>query len=134
MELHQLYPWSETFCESEAGPVSRPSFGHGRLSSSSHEGIRDFLDTQGVVLLALPGYGSSLTWVWDDKSLLLEAVHGLDGCRMMLIIDATSSSLNHYGQRIRVRKRNGMISELIKVHFTLRLNSGKILVGLNSKG
>ena len=57
MEVHPMYPWSETVYEGKTGPVHCPSFGHGRPSSSTPEGHRDFLDVQAVVLLVLPGHG-----------------------------------------------------------------------------
>ena len=57
MEVHPMYPWSETICEDKVGPLHCPSGGHGRPTSSPPEGHRDFLDVQAAVLLVLPGYG-----------------------------------------------------------------------------
>lgn len=54
---------------------------------------------------------------------------------MTVIIDATGLSLNQYGQWIRVRngKRKAK-RKFIKVHFAVDRDSGRILVGLSSKG
>jgi len=54
---------------------------------------------------------------------------------MTVIIDATGLSLNQYGPWIRVRNGKRKVKrKFIKVHFAVDRDSGKILVGLSSKG
>ena len=73
-----------------------------------------------------------LTYLSD---LLQETVRDMNGRKMTVIIDATGLSLNQYGQWIRVRngKRKAK-RKFIKVHFAVDRDTGKILVGLSSKG
>jgi transposase len=69
------------------------------------------------------------------SDLLQETVRDMDGRGMTVIIDATGLSLNQYGQWIRVRNGKRTVKrKFIKVHFAVDRDSGRILVGLSSKG
>jgi len=140
--------------------VVRPSGTVGRPPARPKD-IVIFLMFKQLFCLSYLDTESFLMWICEDKPWLLEAVpdantvqdhigdlpfaylsdllqetvRDMDGRGMTVIIDATGLSLNQYGQWIRVRngKRKAK-RKFIKVHFAVDRDSGRILVGLSSKG
>jgi len=69
------------------------------------------------------------------KDMLKETIRCLSDHEVTVIIDATGLSLNQYGQWITVRnKKKKVKKKFIKLHLALDKKSGKILVGICSKG
>jgi transposase len=69
------------------------------------------------------------------EDMLEETIHCLNEGEVIVIIDATGLSLNQYGQWMSVRngKRKAK-KKFIKIHLAVDRDSGKILVGICSKG
>jgi transposase len=69
------------------------------------------------------------------EGLLKETIRCLSNNNVTVIIDATGMSLNQYGRWISVRNGNKAVKKkFIKLHLAVDKKSGKILVGICSKG
>ena len=69
------------------------------------------------------------------EDMLEEAVRCLDDSKVTVIIDATGVSLNQYGRWITVRNgKKKLKKKFVKIHLAIDRDSGKILVGICSKG
>ena len=140
--------------------VIRPSGTVGRPPACPKD-IVIFLMFKQLFCLSYLDTESFLTWVCEDKPWLLEAIpdantvqdhigdiplayladllqetiRDMDGHGMTVIIDATGLSLNQYGQWVRVRNGKRKVKRrFIKVHLAVDRDTGKILVGISSKG
>ena len=149
------------FVKAKPDPYAvRPSGTVGRPPARPKD-IVIFLMFKQLFCLSYLDTESFLTWICEDKpwlletvpdantvqdhigdiplaylsGLLQETVRDLDGRGMTVIIDATGLSLNQYGQWIWVRNGKRKVKrKFIKVHFAVDRDSGRILVGLSSKG
>lgn len=69
------------------------------------------------------------------EDMLKDAIPSLDYNEVTVIIDATGVSLNQYGQWITVRNgKKKTKKKFVKIHLAVDKDSGKILVGICSKG
>ena len=68
------------------------------------------------------------------EDMLKETIRCLDD-EIVVIIDATGLSLNQYGQWMKIRNgKKKMKKKFVKIHLAIDKDTGKILVGICSKG
>ena len=69
------------------------------------------------------------------EAMLKDTIRSLDYNEVTIIIDATGVSLNQYGRWITVRNgKKKTKKKFVKIHLAVDKDSGKILVGICSKG